>query len=92
MPSEMDVGFFKCDFLASYFHQVAKLCDGWNEAASSKSGVEWPCLGLVVGATDITALKSVRSVSPKTWILCPGVGAQGGEPQVSEQGCASTNH
>lgn len=36
-------------------------------------------LGLVVGATDLDALKRVRLVAPKLWLLLPGVGAQGGE-------------
>jgi hypothetical protein len=41
-----------------------------------------PCVGLVAGATDIPALKAVRTVAPNMWILCPGVGAQGGDAQV----------
>ena len=39
----------------------------------------YPSLGLVVGATDLQALAAVRAASPESWILCPGVGAQGGE-------------
>jgi hypothetical protein len=39
-------------------------------------------VGLVAGATDIPALKAVRVVAPNMWILCPGVGAQGGDAQV----------
>lgn len=39
-------------------------------------------MGLVAGATDIPALKAVRTVAPNMWILCPGVGAQGGDAQV----------
>jgi uridine monophosphate synthetase len=36
-------------------------------------------LGLVVGATDITALQRVRRIiGDGVWILAPGVGAQGG--------------
>jgi orotate phosphoribosyltransferase len=34
----------------------------------------------VVGATDLEALRTVRKSCPGIWILCPGVGAQGGEP------------
>jgi len=34
-------------------------------------------VGLVVGATDIEALKNVRTTAPDIWILAPGVGAQG---------------
>lgn len=37
-------------------------------------------LGLVVGATDTDALRRVRAIVPDgTWILAPGVGAQGGD-------------
>ena len=39
-------------------------------------------MGLVAGATDIPALKAVRTAAPNIWILCPGVGAQGGDAQV----------
>ena len=38
-----------------------------------------PRLGLVVGATNLPALKTVRGAAPEAWILCPGVGAQGGQ-------------
>jgi uridine monophosphate synthetase len=37
-------------------------------------------LGLVVGATDVEALRRTRQiVGEDTWILAPGVGAQGGD-------------
>jgi uridine monophosphate synthetase len=36
-------------------------------------------VGLVVGATDPSALATVRSLTPELWLLAPGVGAQGGE-------------
>ena len=42
----------------------------------------WGCVGLVAGATDVPALKRVRSLAPDAWILCPGVGAQGGDAEV----------
>jgi uridine monophosphate synthetase len=37
-----------------------------------------PEIGLVIGATDPEALARVRDELPNTWILCPGIGAQGG--------------
>jgi uridine monophosphate synthetase len=37
-----------------------------------------PDIGLVVGATDPQALEAVRDQLPGAWILCPGIGAQGG--------------
>jgi uridine monophosphate synthetase len=35
-------------------------------------------VGLVVGATDPEALETVRRELPAVWILCPGIGPQGG--------------
>jgi uridine monophosphate synthetase len=35
-------------------------------------------VGLVMGATDLEALETVRQALPAVWILCPGVGTQGG--------------
>lgn len=41
-------------------------------------------VGMVVGAIDGKALEVVRkAVGSKAWILCPGVGAQGGELELS---------
>jgi uridine monophosphate synthetase len=36
-------------------------------------------VGLVVGATDVSALSRVRFCAPELWILAPGVGAQGAD-------------
>ena len=54
------------------YEEVARKCANWNESLSS------PAVGLVVGATDIFSLARVRKTCPTSWILCPGVGAQGG--------------
>ena len=35
-------------------------------------------IGLVVGATDVQAIKRVREIAPTTPFLVPGIGAQGG--------------
>lgn len=40
-------------------------------------------LGLVTGATDISALEKIRTLAPSAWFLCPGVGAQGGTAEVT---------
>jgi uridine monophosphate synthetase len=53
----------------SVFEHVARL----SETKWGKN------VGLVVGATDVNALRRVRAVAPKIWILAPGVGAQGGD-------------
>ncbi|KAG6599748.1 Orotidine 5'-phosphate decarboxylase [Phytophthora cinnamomi] len=51
------------------FEQVAAKCQQWNAEDN---------VGLVVGATDVDALRRVRRVTPDLWILAPGIGAQGG--------------
>ena len=35
-------------------------------------------LGLVVGATQPEAVGRVRTLAPQSWLLCPGIGSQGG--------------
>mmetsp|Transcript_37610 Transcript_37610/g.90683 ORF Transcript_37610/g.90683 Transcript_37610/m.90683 type:complete len:536 (+) Transcript_37610:99-1706(+) len=69
------------------FEKIAHLADKWSRRAesetpssSSTTDVNTPRLGLVVGATDPTALSTARAAAgPDVWILAPGVGAQGGD-------------
>ncbi|KAJ1397745.1 orotidine-5-phosphate decarboxylase/orotate phosphoribosyltransferase, partial [Ochromonadaceae sp. CCMP2298] len=74
------------------YEKIVKLCNQWNETppthpthpthpstATPAPASPTPCVGLVAGATDLIALRRIRSLSPQIWILCPGVGAQGGE-------------
>jgi len=57
------------------YERIAKLAQQW----SAKSGGT-ASLGLVVGATDSTALANARKAGGDgVWILAPGVGAQGGD-------------
>jgi uridine monophosphate synthetase len=42
-------------------------------------------VGLVVGATDLEALEAVRQALPSAWLLCPGVGPQGGSLEQAVQ-------
>jgi uridine monophosphate synthetase len=42
-----------------------------------------PDIGLVIGATDPEALERVRDQLPGAWILCPGIGAQGGSMEAA---------
>lgn len=51
------------------YEHVAAKCAEWNADDN---------VGLVVGATDVQALRRVRAVVPDLWILAPGIGAQGG--------------
>ena len=57
---------------------MVALCNDWNSGSANS------VVGVVAGATDIDSLQRVRELSPNIWILCPGVGAQGGEAEVSE--------
>jgi orotidine-5'-phosphate decarboxylase len=36
-------------------------------------------VGLVVGATDLDAMRRIRAAVPEMWFLVPGIGAQGGD-------------
>eukprot|EP01035_Chromulina_nebulosa_P020523 gene20523-26619_t len=55
------------------YEHVAKLCSNWNKTLTNSN------IGIVVGATDTQALQTIRKLVPDIWILCPGVGAQGGD-------------
>ncbi len=48
----------------------------------AKKAAEWSC-GLVAGATHAGALAVIRAAAPQSWILLPGVGAQGGDLETS---------
>jgi len=58
------------------YENVARRCEKMN----AKNNI-----GLVVGATDVVALKRVRSAAPSLWILAPGVGFQGGNLEEAVQ-------
>ena len=53
---------------------VAKLAEQWNE----KNNV-----GIVVGATHPQIMEMIRAAAPSLWFLAPGVGAQGGELEIT---------
>lgn len=48
----------------------------------AKKAAEWNC-GLVAGATHAETLARIRAAAPQSWILLPGVGAQGGDLESS---------
>lgn len=56
------------------FEQVAETSLHWGSIDQ---------IGLVVGATQPDALLKVRQICPDTWILAPGVGAQGADLQTA---------
>jgi len=53
---------------------VAQLAQQWNE----KNNV-----GIVVGATHPQIMEMIRAAVPGLWFLSPGVGAQGGELEIT---------
>jgi orotidine 5'-phosphate decarboxylase subfamily 2 len=65
------------------YEQIAKLVHKWNEKLKLDNGTTSDVVGLVVGATDVTALTNVRSLSKDLWILAPGIGFQGGDLKAS---------
>ena len=94
-PGSADLQALPTEGGLSVYERVAALAAGrW----SGRDNV-----GLVVGATDAEAVRRVRAQAPRLWLLCPGVGAQGGdlaaccaaglvprrEPTVSHTGAAA---
>jgi uridine monophosphate synthetase len=58
------------------YEHIAQLAQSWNTGNN---------IGLVVGATQIEALRRVRAAAPDLWLLVPGVGTQGGELETALQ-------
>ena len=58
------------------YQQIARIIQDWGTDEQ---------IGLVVGATRPESLAEVRRIAPKSWILAPGVGAQGGDLQATLQ-------
>jgi len=53
---------------------VAQLAQQWNTGNN---------IGLVVGATHPQIMELIRAAAPELWFLAPGVGAQGGELEIT---------
>lgn len=85
-------------FTAHAGRGVFVLCHTSNPSAAELQGLPCPArplyelvaakagawgTGLVVGATYPKALARVRALAPQSWILLPGVGAQGGDVQAA---------
>jgi orotidine-5'-phosphate decarboxylase len=60
------------------WQHVARLIAGWGEELVGASGLS--SVGAVVGATYPQAVAEARRLMPRTVLLLPGVGAQGGSP------------
>jgi uridine monophosphate synthetase len=59
-----------------YVEITRRIATGWNAGGN---------VGLVAPATDPDVLSRVRQAAPDLPILCPGVGAQGGEVEAAVQ-------
>lgn len=60
---------------APLYARVAEAIDEWNSSCEVRDA--WGPVGAVVGATHAEALPVVRAKAPRSWLLLPGVGAQG---------------
>jgi orotidine-5'-phosphate decarboxylase len=58
------------------WHHVAALVDEWGEGTAGEVGLS--SVGAVVGATHPRTVAEARKLMPRTILLLPGVGAQGG--------------
>lgn len=56
------------------FEFIARHAQQWGDESQ---------IGFVVGATRPHALARVRQLAPRSWILAPGIGAQGGDLQAA---------
>ena len=81
---ELRVGASASDPEETLAERVARLAGRRAEGSAGR-------IGLVVGATDVAALRQVRAVAPGLPFLVPGVGAQGGEAsEITREGCATS--
>lgn len=71
-PGSNDLQTLRLESGEFLYERVAALCLGPSCERSDQ-------VGLVVGATDVEAMRTIRSKYPDAWILSPGVGAQGGD-------------
>ena len=58
--------------------EVASAIRQWN-AACLGAGERYGPIGAVVGATHPELITTMRAALPSSFLLCPGVGAQGGD-------------
>ena len=72
-PSSAEFQTLLVDGRPLYLH-VAEQAMTWSDQDN---------VGLVVGATDLTALAAIRQKLPKAWFLVPGIGAQGGDLEAA---------
>lgn len=73
-PGAADLQTLLVDSFEPLYVRLARTAQIWNELGN---------VGLVVGATDPSALAAVRAAAPDLWLLAPGVGAQGGNLETA---------
>ncbi len=73
-PGAADLQTLLIDSFEPLYVRLARTAQIWNELGN---------VGLVVGATDPSALAVVREAAPDLWLLAPGVGAQGGNLETA---------
>ncbi|PIE23845.1 MAG: orotidine-5'-phosphate decarboxylase [Planctomycetota bacterium] len=66
--------------------EVASAIRQWN-ADCLGSGEAYGPVGAVVGATRPQLLAEMRAALPSSFLLCPGIGAQGGDIDAVAQAC-----
>ena len=65
------------EFQDAITDKLAEKVEEWGASTRAKNG--FSSVGAVVGATNTEELMSFREKMPHTWLLAPGVGAQGGD-------------
>ncbi|MDX6589984.1 MAG: orotidine-5-phosphate decarboxylase, partial [Solirubrobacterales bacterium] len=65
---------------APLHERLAELVDGLSDRLLGEGGLSG--MGAVVGATEPEHLARMRELMPRSIILIPGVGAQGGRPEL----------
>ena len=65
---------------APLHERLAELVDGLSERLLGSSGLSG--MGAVVGATEPQHIARLRELMPRSIFLIPGVGAQGGQPEL----------
>lgn len=78
-PSSGELQDLKLTTDETIYEKMAQLCNKWGEQLPGKYGYNG--VGAVVGATYPEQLKKIREISPETFLLIPGYGAQGGGSQ-----------
>lgn len=65
------------EFQTNISELIAQKIEAWGQSTQADNG--FSSIGAVVGATNGAELKKFRDLMPHTWILAPGIGAQGGK-------------